>query len=221
MTEISYALPTVGDPAPTRSPLVVQLRSMAADTLLPLALYWVARHFGLAEVQALLVTMVLPIATGLWSLRSHRKISPTSLLVFCGIMISLGAMLLGGGTRVLLLRESLLTAALGACCLFTSPTRRPLMFYFARHAVAGASAEASAAFTQRLATPGFLRAQRIITGVWGIIFLTEFSMRAWLVYHAGTATVLSVSPILMNGCILGTLSWTLWYAKRCEAAARD
>jgi hypothetical protein len=199
-----------------------QLLSTAADTAIPLGIYWVARHgFGCTEMQALLLTAVQPLVAGTISLRREQRVSPASVLVFFGVVITLAAMALGGSAQVFLLRESLLTVVLGIACLASLPTRRPLMFFFVRHFSAGAGAAERTAWNAKLTAPGFLHAMRVITAVWGVAFVAEFSLRAWLVFHCTPATVLAVSPLLFNGMLLGGIGWSIAYGKRRHARAAE
>ena len=205
-----------------RSQFAATLRGVLTDTMLPLALYALARHkLGCTEVQALLLTSALPIAGAFLNWRRHASLSPVSVLVLAGIVVSIAAMLLGGGTRLLLLRESLFTVALSVVCLLSVPTRRPLMFFFGRYFVAGNDPVKRAAFDAKLAHPAFLHTQRVITGVWGAVYLGEFIAKLLLVDHCSTMTVLAVSPLLGNGAIFGTIAWTVWYGKRAQARAQQ
>ncbi|XLM21574.1 hypothetical protein MKD33_05940, partial [Chromobacterium piscinae] len=55
-----------------------------------------------------------------------------SMMVLLGIALSLLAMLLGGGEKMLLLRESLLSGLFGVAFLLSLLLPRPLVFYLAR-----------------------------------------------------------------------------------------
>ena len=195
-------------------PLMRQARSIAADALLPLALFLLVRRWGSSESHAIMVAATAPLASAALALRRDASLSPTSIVVFSGMLVTLVALALGGSPQILLLRESLVTAGLGAACLVSVPFRRPLMFYFVRHLAAAGDATKFGPFTDRLHSAPFVRALRVVTAVWGVNLLLEFLARAWLIYHAKPATVLAVSPLMMNGIIFSTLTWALWYGKR-------
>ena len=93
------------------------------------------------------------------------------------------------------------------------------MFFFIRHFVAGNDAAKLRSFNEGIARPGFLRVVRTVTAVWGGVFLLEFVVRAWLVFHSSASVVLLVSPVLMNGMIGAAIAWNVWYGKRQKAAA--
>lgn len=222
MSTAAYSLPASpaisSDQVAVHSPWRQQLRSIAVDTLVPLAIYAVTRrYFGLSEIEALLATVAQPIVSGVRTLRNASRLSPTQVLIFAGILVNLFALALGGNAQVLLLRESLLTAALGVACLASLPTQRPLIFFFVRHFQAGNDGTAAAAFNARLHQKPFLHSMRVMSAVWGLAMLGEFSLRAWMVWHCAPGTVLAVSPVLLNGTIFGTIAWSVWYGKRRQA----
>ena len=93
------------------------------------------------------------------------------------------------------------------------------MFFFMRYFVAGTDAEKLSYFNRGIERPAFRRTVRAVTAVWGAVFLAEFTVRAWLVFHCSAATVLLVSPVLMNGMVAGTIGWNIWYGKRQQAKA--
>lgn len=214
LSAASAASPTV----PVRSTVQRQLRGTLLDTLVPLGIYAVTRRCcGFTEVQALLATAAQPVIAGFRTFTNETQLSPTNVLVFAGILVNLAVLALGGNAQVLLLRESLLTAALGLACLASLPSRRPLIFLFVRHFQVGDDEAGVAAFNQRLHGKPFLHSMRVMTAAWGLAMLAEFSLRAWMVMHCAPATVLVVSPFLLNGTILATITWSVRYGKRRQA----
>ncbi len=208
-------------PTPFRVPVRAFLLEMAVGTAVPLACYRFLRTHGASEIQALAASCAYPLAAGLWSLIQKRRLNPFSLLVVFGLIVSGGALLLGGSPRVLLLRESLPTLALGLLALATLRCARPLMFYFARHMVAGGNPERTARFTARSAEPAALGTHRRITAVWGIALTVEFCAKAAIVWALPTAQVLLLGPALFNATLLATMFWTVRYAKSRAAESKE
>jgi hypothetical protein len=204
---------------PRRSPLWSFLLDTTIGTLVPLAVYHISRrYFGASELTGLLWATLYPLAKSVFDLREHRTMNPTLVLVILGILTAVGALLLGGSPRVLLIRESMLTAVIGVACFVSLLLPKPLMFYFSRSFVAGHDPERLAAFDASWIYPRARYAHRLITVVWGFALLGEFAIRTWMVYRFSTGTVLTVGPILLNGTILLTMLWTMAYAKRAQAA---
>ena len=204
----------------TTQPHYGMVRRLLVDTLVPWAAYTAAtRWLGCTPVHALMLSAVASMLDAAQGLRRGKAVSPVAILVSLGLACSMGAMLLGGSAQILLLRESLLTAVVGFACLLSLPARRPLMFFFIRYFVAGTDAEKLNSFNRSIDRPGFRRVVRTVTAVWGCVFLAEFALRAWLVFHCSASTVLLVSPVLMNGIVGSTVAWNVWYGKRQKAKA--
>ncbi len=208
-------------PAALRVPVRAFLLDMAAGTAVPLACYRLLRAQGASEMQALVGSCAYPFAAGAWSVLRKRRMNPFSLLVLFGLVVSGGALMLGGSPRVLLLRESLPTLALGLLSLGTLGCARPLMFYFARHMVAGQSPERVEQFTARAAEPAVRATHRRITAVWGVALTAEFCAKAAMVWALPTAEVLLLGPALFNATLLATMFWTVRYAKGRAAASQQ
>jgi hypothetical protein len=60
---------------------------------------------------------------------------------------------------------------------------------------------------------------RLITTVWGRVFLGELILRITLIYHASASTVLFFSPILIGTLSIVTMIWTSSYAHRVRVRA--
>lgn len=70
-----------------------------------------------------------PLISSLVELIRRHTIDLIAGLVLLGIVVCLVAVLLGGNPRLLLIRESFLTVALGIACLLSLLFPRPLWFY--------------------------------------------------------------------------------------------
>ena len=131
-----------------------------------------------------------------------------------GIVLSIGAMALGGSPRMLLLRESLVSGAIGVAFLLSLPMRRPLIFYLARatvaREVAGGAERIDALWNER---PAFATRMRMMTAVWGVGLTSETALRSWMAWTWPVERFLVVSPFIGYGIYGGLLVWTLWYRK--------
>jgi hypothetical protein len=108
---------------------------LAVNLLLPWAAYRLALpHWG--EVGGLIASAVPPTVWSIVGLVRFRRLDALSAIVLVGIALSLGAMALGGSARMLLMRESLASGAIGLAFLLSLFARRPLGFYLARASAA-------------------------------------------------------------------------------------
>jgi hypothetical protein len=141
-------------------------------------------------------------------------------IVLLGIVLSIGAMALGGSPRMLLLRESLVSGAVGVAFLLSLPMPRPLIFYLARATVAremaGGGARIDALWNER---PAFASSMRMMTAVWGVGLTGETAIRSWMAWTWPIERFLVVSPFIGYGIYGGLLAWTLWYRKKLRDRA--
>ncbi|MFM0070893.1 hypothetical protein PQQ86_06920 [Paraburkholderia sediminicola] len=186
---------------------------LAVNFLLP----WLAYRFALphlGETGALIASAVPPIVWSLIELVRFRRVDALSVMVVAGIVLSVAAMALGGSPRMLLLRESLVSGAVGVVFLLSLPMRRPLIFYLARATVAremeGGAERFETLWRER---PALVSAMRLMTLVWGVGLTSETALRAWMALTWPIERFLVVSPLIGYG-IYGALTlWTLWYRK--------
>ncbi|MGI4827676.1 MAG: VC0807 family protein [Janthinobacterium lividum] len=210
MFAAAYSLSSspVSSPAMSiRSTVQQQLRGTLLDTLVPLGIYAVTpRYFDLNEEHALLATAVQPTFAGLRRVTSGTRLSPTNALVFVGLFVNLIAVMLGGNARVLLLRESFLTAPLGVACLASLPSSRPLRF-FVRHFQVGNN-EGSDNLQPATAHEAFLAGHACDDCCMG----ARHDRRVLVARLDGDALRTGDrSPLLLNGTIPATIAWSTWY----------
>ncbi len=197
---------------------------LAVNLLLPwLAYRLAAPHWG--ETGGLIASAVPPIIWSLVELARFRRVDALSVIVLAGIVLSICAMALGGSPRMLLLRESLVSGAIGVAFLLSLPLRRPLIFYLARATVAREQANGAARITALInERPAFAAALRLMTAVWGVGLTGETLLRSWMAWTWPIERFLVVSPFIGYGIYGALLTWTLWYRKvlreRAGAAAQ-
>ncbi len=160
-----------------RASFVVEL---AVNLLLPWLAYRLAvPHWG--ETGGLIASAVPPLAWSALELARFRRVDALSVMVLLGIVLSIAAMALGGSARMLLLRESLVSGAIGVAFLVSLLMTRPLVFYLARATVArelaDGAARIEALWRER---PAFVSAIRLMTAVWGAGLTGETALRAWM-----------------------------------------
>jgi hypothetical protein len=197
--------------------------SLLLNAAVPAILYALTKsYYSSSEVVALSVAAVFPLVVTAVELGRHRKLDIIGTLALLGIAVSLGGVALGGDPRIILIRESFLTAALGVACFVSLLFPLPLMYYFGREFAAGNDPVKLAEYNAQALIPGAVRVHRRITLVWGCVYSGEFALRVLMVYTLPTVVVLSVSPFIFAGATFGTIAWTFAYVRRVRrrAAAR-
>jgi hypothetical protein len=199
---------------------IVGVRSMLLNAAVPVILFNVAVHgLGWPEVPALGLAALVPLVDSVIELARRRRLDFIGTIVLLGIGVSLVATLLGGDPRLILIRESLLTGALGLACfasLLVLP--RPLMFYAGREFM-GTDVESLARYEQTWELPAGPHVHRLITTVWGAAFAGELALRVAMVLLLPTSVVLVVGPLVLGAITLACLTWTLAYGRSRQQRA--
>jgi hypothetical protein len=169
---------------------------------------------------ALSIAAIFPLVDSVVGVLRTRRADLIAVLALLGIAVSLVGVALGGDPRIILIRESFLTGALGIACFGSLFLPRPLMFYFGRQFVAGDDPAKLAAWNAAYAIPAVQRVHRLITIVWGFAYAGEFALRVIMVFTLPPAVVLALSPIILGGITILTIAWTFAYARRARERGR-
>src|SRR4051812_76476 len=133
--------------------------------ILPFVIYNYAEG-PLGDVRALLASSAPPILWSLVEFARHRRLDALSVLVVCGIALSLLALLGGGGARFLQLREKLVTGAIGLAFLGSALIGKPLIYELARASMRRKSDGEAEQFEALQVHAGFRRTMMVMTLVW-------------------------------------------------------
>ncbi|MEO8953439.1 MAG: VC0807 family protein [Ktedonobacteraceae bacterium] len=195
------------------------LPSILINGAVPLAIYLILKHYNYSDLIALSASVLFPVIGSVISIVRQHTLDLIAAIALVGIAVSIIAVFLGGDPKLLLIRESFVTGALGIACFVSLLFPRPLMFYFGRYFATANDPTKRAKYNELWRYPYFRFVNRVITVVWGVSYAGEFILRVILVYTLPTAVVLAVSPIILGGITILTIVWTFAYARR--AAARD
>jgi ABC-type transport system involved in cytochrome c biogenesis permease subunit len=213
-------MPSV-DAQGVRPPLAAAVWDVALNAIVPVILYKLSKQYlPSSELMALLVATTFPVGKSIFDLARRGQLDPVSVVVLLGIAANGGALFFGGSARLLLLRESLFTGAFGLACFLSLLLPRPMMFYFARHFMVGADPQRRARFNAGWQVREIRFCHRLITVVWGCVFVGELILRVVLIDHASTATVLIVSPALLGTLTIAAMIWAFGYGRRVRLRAQ-
>lgn len=181
------------------------------DVAFPVATYYALHLFGTTDWVALLAAAAAAVLRILVVAVRHRRLNQFALIML--IVYGLGVLLAfaSGDPRTLLLRNSLITACIGAVFLITSAGRRPLTLT-ALQSFAPARAEALAhQFTHdATARRGF----RLAAVVWGCGLVAEAVARIPLVYVLPLPVAVAATEALLLLTIAALAVWTAWYLRK-------
>jgi hypothetical protein len=174
---------------------------------------------GIPIVFALALSGVFPALGNIVSLVRNRTLDIIGIIVLTGIAVSIIAAFVGGDPKVVLIRESLVTGALGMVCLLSLLWPRPLLFYIGREFSAGHDPARIAQFNALWQRANARRTFRIMTVVWGLGWVGEFLAKVGEVLILPIPQVLVVGPIVSNGATIALILWTIRYARRARQRA--
>ncbi|MEU9098621.1 VC0807 family protein [Streptomyces sp. NPDC048361] len=199
--------------AALRRRLIAQL---LFELVLPLGSYYGLRALGAGQWLSMIVggALLLPwIAYGMVRQRRVEAMAVFTLsLVVAGTLLSL----ITGSPRALMIRDSWLTATIGLWVLGTLVTRRPFMMSAARGIViAKVGEEGLAVWEARWdAEPEFRYHLRVITAIWGSVFLLDSVLRVVLAYTISVDAFPLTSTVLWLVLLGGLIAFHNWYITR-------
>jgi len=185
---------------------------LAINVAAPLAIYDYAQG-SMGEVPALLLSSAPPVLWGMFRFARERRIDALSILAMVGIGLSLFAFLGGGSAQLLQLREKLVTLLIGLAFLGSAAIGKPLIYPLARATLARESEEALADFDARRGNAMLHHTVMVMTLVWGIVLLADFTLSVVLIFSLSIEHYLIVGPMVGYGAIGGLALWTILYRR--------
>jgi hypothetical protein len=196
-----------------------RLRALAPifvfDVAGPLGVYYAARSAGLSTIVALVVSGVLPAIRVAATVVRHRRLDAIGAMVLSGIVLGTVVGLASGSARLYLLDGIVPTVVLGLACLVSLLAYRPIMFRFALETM-GEDSPRGRAFAGMWSHAPFRRIFRIITVVWGLVFLAESALQAMVVETSSINTAKQTSNLLPVAVVVLTFAWTRAYGRRAQ-----
>ncbi|WP_246309947.1 VC0807 family protein [Paenibacillus alginolyticus] len=177
--------------------------TLLLNGIVPWVLYvWISDY--MSSFTALSLATMVPLADNLVHLIKHRKLDVFGSLMLFTFVLTLVLVALGGSERILLIRESMITGAVGSIFLGSLLFHRPLMFHLAIRFIGNPDYEGNWQY-------GYFRyVMRLMTFVWGMIVLIEAAVRNAMVFQLTTAQFLALSNLVLYGLsewpLLGRLS---------------
>jgi len=213
----------VDDKARLTTRITTYLRTNGANVLvealvnfiLPFVIYSYAQA-PLGDVRALLASSAPPIAWSLVEFARHRRVDALSVLVVAGIVLSLLAMIGGGGAKFLQLRENLVTGIIGLAFLGSALIGKPLIYQLARASMRRKSEGEAQEFEALQVHAGFRRTMTVMTLVWGLGLLANVAVSVALVFALSIRTYLIVGPIVGYATMGALTLWTFLYGQRAR-----
>jgi hypothetical protein len=186
------------------------------ELVLPLGSYYGLRAAGVGQWLAMVVGGVLVLPWIAYGIVRQRRVETMAVFTLSLVVIATVLSLVTGSPRVLNLRDSWLTAAIGLWVLGTLPTRRPFIMMSSRGIVIAKVGEAGLAAweAQWDEDATFRRRLRQLSAVWGAVFLLDSVVRVVLVYTISVDAFPLTSTVLWLVMLGGLIAFHNWYITR-------
>ncbi|WP_234384471.1 VC0807 family protein [Streptomyces sp. MMG1121] len=188
---------------------------IAVDIVVPLLVYYAVRALGAGQGAALLLSGAPPALRLLSGAIRHRRIDGVDL--FFTVLLGAAALVsvIGGGPRVLLFKDPVLSLVVGCWVLGTGFTRRPLAFQLGQRLHREPAARARAGLWQDCAE--FRRALRFLTLAWGAEQLLDGGLGTLAAATLPTDTVPLFTRVVSLSLLALTAVATAAYARHFRA----
>ena len=165
------------------------------DVIVPIVTYYGSRGFGASPWLSVLLGSIAPCISLVITKARNRHLDSIALFVIIALILSLGIALITGNPRVLLARESWITAALGLWMLVSSIVSRPFMLEVAIKT----STPELARTMERLWSSNKLFHQwmRRANVLWGLAFLLDAGTRVVMAFTLPIDSVPLLSILLL------------------------
>ncbi|MEU1334463.1 VC0807 family protein [Streptomyces sp. NPDC005865] len=190
-----------GDDA--RKARIESLKPLVLDALVPTASYYLlSKGFGMGTLAALGWSSVVPAGRTAWGLVKERRVNGLAALILTANVVGLLMSLIAGDPRLMLAKDSGITATVGIAVLLSVVAGRPLMTAALKPWVTKGDAARSAAWERLSAQRGpFARLERTFSVVWGVALFGEALLRVVGAYTLPVDTMVWLGGAIAAGVI--------------------
>ena len=195
------------------------LVGLLCDIGLPVAVYYGCRAMGVESHLALLVGGCVGLVRVAGVAVRQRRLNGLAALVAGTFLVLLAVSSLTGDERILLSRDSIVSAALGMVLLGSCLVGRPLMYSLVRRLQADNHRKLAEWDGLWQTRPEFRRIFTRMSVVWGTALLVESVVRIILIYLLPVDVMAGLSTLIQLCTIALLFAWTMWYRKARERGA--
>lgn len=189
------------------------LPTLVRDVGLPTLAYYLLHWNGASDWTALLAGALVSGALLVIEAIKARKLEVFSAFMLCIFAAGLVASLASGDARMMIVKDSFVTAAVGLAFGISALTAKPLIYFAARK-----SHPEPAVFEAAYWAAPVMRSRfKMMSAVWGVGFLIESAIRVVLAYQLPVSTMVWLSHVLMFGTIGLLVLITAKWGKRMAA----
>ncbi|WP_046213850.1 VC0807 family protein [Paenibacillus wulumuqiensis] len=199
---------------PTWSSRKYIIMTLIINGLIPWVIYILLKPH-MSSLTALSIATVVPLLDNLIHLYRYRKLDVFGGIMLFTFVLSLVMVLLGGSEKLLLMRESFITAGVGVLFLGSLLMKRPLIYHMVSRFTPKVNGEKNWQY------PYFRTVMRNMTLIWGVLLVLEALTKIVMIYEWSTATVLALSSVVSYGFIGLAILLTIVYRRRSAVRLRQ
>ncbi|MFI6777573.1 VC0807 family protein [Nocardia sp. NPDC050412] len=212
-TAPSAAEPTA---APRFNPIRA-LASIARDVAVPIGAYFLLTGLGYSDFTGLLAGTLFSGAVLLIETIRTRRLEPFAAIMLGVFAFGLIGSLISGDPRMMIVKDSAVTAIVGIAFLISTVVGKPLTYLSARKAVAAAGPAELAEFEASYrANPAKRRGFNTLAIAWGVGLVAEATVRILLAYQLPIHTMAWLSPVLSIIFFTPLIALSVRFVKRAR-----
>lgn len=183
------------------------LKPLVLDAAVPTASYYLlSKGFGMGTMAALAWSSMVPAGRTLWSLVKERRVNGLAALILAANIVGLLLSLLAGDPRLMLAKDSGITATIGIAVLVSVAAGRPLMTVGLKPWVTKGNPVRTAVWERLIAERGrFARMERTFSVLWGVALFGEAAVRVVGAYTLPVDTMVWLGGVIAGVTITATV----------------
>ncbi|MVU81272.1 hypothetical protein GPX89_29025 [Nocardia sp. ET3-3] len=202
--------------AETRPNLLRMLAPTVRDIAVPLVAYYALHAAGYSDFVALFAGGLVSGAMVIVEVVRARRVDFMSALILAGFAFGIVSSLISGDARMMMARDSLITAVIGVAFGGSALIGKPLTYMAARKAFSG-NPQKLAEMEYKFANfPMVRKFHNRIAAMWGVALISESVLRVVLVYRLPIHTMAWLSSVLMISVTAAMMAITIRMVKRVK-----
>ncbi|GGU61022.1 hypothetical protein GCM10010211_27370 [Streptomyces albospinus] len=192
--------------------------ALALDVVVPLGVFYGSRAAGAGQWLSLVLAGIAPLASLVLTWARQRRADPTALFVLAAMVLSVLVAMVTGDPRMLLARESWITAALGLWILGSLALARPFLLDVALKVTPPGTARRLESLWHR--SPVVHRWMTVASMAWGSAFLLDAIARVVMAYTLPVDSVPSLGVVVLVAMLCLAQALVTVYGRRSGALAQ-
>lgn len=193
--------------------------SILINAILPLITYKILINH-IPSITALIISTTIPIIDNIYHIIKEKKIDIFASLIILGFIIGIISMLFGGSQKLLLIRQSYITAVIGILFLTSMFFPKPMIYYLAKKFINSQDKYVKnnkSTIDEKWKNPHFRFSMKFLTFIWGICLVLEAVCNISLVFILSVSKYMLISPLVSYGFIGCAAFITFFYRKKIKS----